>query len=68
MKRFRADFGYNINNEELWMQKFAKFETKLVKWEARDLTLKRKMLFINAYVVSSLNLMSVLYTDHVLKK
>ena len=38
------------------------------KWEARDLTLQRKILFINSYVVSGLNFMSEIYTVHVPKK
>ena len=66
MKRLRTEFGYNINHEQLWMKKFAKFKTKLAKWQARDLTLKGKILLHNSYIVSSLNYMSEINRDHVI--
>ena len=59
---------YTNNCEELWMKKFAKFKTNFAKWEARDLTLKGKMLFINSYVVSGLNFMSETYIQTMYQK
>ena len=42
-----VQFGFNINYEDIWMQKFAKFKNKIDTW-------KRKLL-INSYIVSSIS-------------
>ena len=33
-----TEFGYNINYEEIWMKKFTKFKTTVMKWSKRNLT------------------------------
>ena len=55
MKELRTKFDCNINHEE---SQIKKFKTKLAIWEATDLILKRKIVLINAYTVSSLNVIS----------
>ena len=41
-------FGYNIDYEQLWMQKFFKFKNKILAWKHRDLTLIGKKLLIDS--------------------
>ena len=60
-------FGYNINYEEIWLQKFTKFKSKIALWEKRDLTLEGKKLIINAYIMSSLLYLIDIYTTNIPK-
>ena len=60
-----AKYGYNINYEELWLQKFSKFKKKIQSWSQRDLTLQGKRILINAYIVSSLSFMIDIYPDNI---
>ena len=61
-------FGYNINYEEIWLKKFAKFKIKIQKWKHRDLTLEGKKLLINSYIMSSLSYLVDIYTCHIPEK
>lgn len=58
-------FGYDINYEELWLQKFTKFKKIITQWKNRDLTLNGKKLIINAYIMSSISYLTDIYTSHV---
>ena len=60
-----AHFGYNINYEEIWMKKFAKFKSKLNDWKKRDLTIEGKKLLINSYVMSSMSYLVDVYTSNI---
>ena len=63
-----AEFGYNINYEEIWMKKFFKFKKKIVNWNQRDLTLKGKKILINSYIMSSLSFLVDIYTSNISSK
>ena len=54
-------FGYNINYEELWLQKFTKFKQKIQRWKHRDLSLQGKKLLINSYIMSSVSYLVNIY-------
>ena len=41
-----AKYGYNINYEELWLQKFCKFKKRIQSWNKRDLTLHGKKILL----------------------
>ena len=58
-------FGYEINYEELWMQKFTKFKSKIASWSQRDLTLEGKKLIINSYILSSMSYLIDVYTENI---
>ena len=60
-----TQFGYNINYEEIWLQKFTKFKQKLSKWKNRDLTLNGKKMLINSYIFSSLSYLIEVYTSNI---
>ena len=34
-----VEFGYNINYEEIWLQKFSKFKNNILAWKKRDLSI-----------------------------
>ncbi len=57
-----AVYGYGINYEELWMQKFFKFKKKIDNWKGRDLSLRGKKLLINSYILSSVSFLAEIYT------
>ena len=60
-----AHFGYEINYEEIWMKKFAKFKSKITSWSNRDLTLEGKKLLINAFIMSSMSFLLEIYIDRI---
>ena len=60
-----VEFGYQINYEEIWMQKFAKFKNKINKWKERDLTLFGKKVLINSYILSSISYLAEVYTANI---
>ena len=60
-----VELGYNINYEEIWLKKFAKFKSKIDKWKTRDLTIEGKKLLINSYVLSSASYLIDVYTANI---
>ena len=60
-----AEYGYNIDYNEIWMKKFTKFKNKISQWQKRDLSLKGKKLLINSYIMSSVSYLTDIYTEHV---
>ena len=60
-----AEFGYEINYEDLWLQKFAKFKKKITRWKDRDLTLYGKKILINSYILSSISYLAEIYSANV---
>ena len=56
-----AEFGYQINYETIWMQKFAKFKNTIRNWMKRDLSFKGKRLLIQSYIMSSMAYLTDLY-------
>ena len=65
VKAIGVEFGFNINFEEIWMKKFAKFKEKLSFWKKRDLTLKGKKLLINSFLVPILSHGAEMYTANI---
>ena len=58
-----AHFGYNINYEEIWLKKFAKFKKKLQSWKKRDLTLFGKIAVLKQLAIPKILFSaSMLYT------
>ena len=60
-----AKYGYNIDYDEIWMEKFSKFKEKIKQWTKRDLTLKGKKLLINSYVMSNVSYLTDIYTQYI---
>ena len=60
-----AEFGYNINYEELWMKKFTKFKNKLNSWKGRDLSIFGKKILVNSYIYSNIGYLSEVYTANI---
>ena len=60
-----AKYGFNINYEELWLQKFCKFKKKIQCWSKRDLTLQGKKILISSFIVSGLSFMIDCYPDNI---
>ena len=58
-------FGYNINYEDLWLQKFFKFKAKIQNWSKRDLTMEGKRLLIYSYIISGLSYMIDIYSSNI---
>jgi hypothetical protein len=58
-------FGYNINYEDLWMKKFAKFKDIIKKWTKRELTVFGKKILINSYIMSSMSYLTEIYTANI---
>ena len=67
VKALGVMIGYNINYEEIWLQKFAKFKETILKWKRRDLTIYGKKMLLNAFVYSVLGYMLEMYPDHIPK-
>ena len=65
IKALGVIFGYNINYEELWLQKFTKFKEKISQWKRRNLTIFGKNMLLSPYVFSSLNYMLEMYPHHI---
>ena len=68
VKALGVVFGFNIDYEELWMQKFTKFKTTLTRWMKRELSLKGKKILIKAYFTPVLAHLCEEYTEHIPEK
>ena len=65
VKALGTNFGFRINYEDLWMEKFAKFKKQIDSWRRRSLTLKGKKLLINSYIVPIVSFMTEIYADNI---
>ena len=65
VKALGVEFGFNINYEKIWMQKFSKFKEKLSQWKRRDISVYGKKVLINSYIFSSINYLAEMYPDNI---